>query len=1228
MYKPTTLDDYIAESVEKPKEKQEDYSQYFLDFGKFRMSNERPSYTVTDFREDPATLQNFEVVMDYLSNNPSFMDALDPATSRNDDDPVEFLRDDVFRISSAASKAIALSDAPDEVKQAYANLRTKFDESEVFGMKEQLNRIADYGADALFNYENAAYVGAGILGGAASGGAGTVAAYLSRIGAGKTAGQALKLATKVSRLPQTLQKPGAVAAYTGAFGAASDVATQKLETTTGLREEYDPLQTAIASGLSAAGGYGLAKVGAKFLPVEEKASIPAQAFANSLRELVDNPGENFRQSVVNLVQSRVDAPKNFRLAIQEALGEPDPAQKIKELLESEAVRSQTLQNIQDAINGVLKEQSGVSKEATDFENVLASVFEEVVKTSNSTTVIQAGTREMAERAARAIREGQEARAGQPPPAADSEIEIPELRNLVESLGGGDATYEKLVDEAIAAASRGADEQTVKSDLLYRIEKGLSQFTSQYLFGKAAGFLTPYSKISPTAKLLQEKVSTEFALGTDPTKGIFGQQGQKIIQEDFAEAQRDITGSFFREYIRAVLPLSSKKFDVNIEQVNDQLSLAMRGRASDDETINKSALSIKNIYRVAGEQLHREGLIDNVVDNYIPRQWRRSAIEANRDEFSQLLINAGEAGNMTDARRIISEMLDKNNQLASGARGFFFSTTRTFNKITDDSKFEKFLNTDVQQTFFNYMTQAGLALAKRRVFGVKNLSEFEDKWITPIRQEVVSSGGDWAESGRDTRRLADLYKTITGEGAEAAGDVNQFTQLVQRLALLPLATLSSFTEIMLNFGVAGGATIDGFKAAWKMSGAKNKADIDDFLNAHNTGMKTMTEDAHKKLIDDFGLTPEEAWHEMQEFGLVMEQQLESMADRLAGDMVSSSGMQQASNKFFRVTLLDQWTKFVQNVSFQTGKRHISNLVDDVVKHGDAKITRRMQSKLDDLAEFGVGLKGAKAWIDGGRSIEDPFYRQITRGAARYTNQIILQPTRMSGLKPRAHTTPGGSLVFQLMGYPTAFSNNILKRGAKRLIRDKDIAAEKLLPTALAMTAVAGATNYMRTRGEGFKDKTPMEIGFESLVRWGGSGILFDQVYRARKNTEYLGVMGIPLAFMGPTVSDVAGAVGYRSPIRTLGTKVPFYGLGKPILGEETMTEYRRALGKLDRELAGAVTPEDDKKRQFKKGGEVLDVPNAPEEPDQRIDKMTGLPYDEQAGEAFVDVEERSLLGRVQ
>ena len=37
-------------------------------------------------------------------------------------------------------------------------------------------------------------------------------------------------------------------------------------------------------------------------------------------------------------------------------------------------------------------------------------------------------------------------------------------------------------------------------------------------------------------------------------------------------------------------------------------------------------------------------------------------------------------------------------------------------------------------------------------------------------------------------------------------------------------------------------------------------------------------------------------------------------------------------------------------------------------------------------------------------------------------------------------------------------------------------------------------------------------------------------------------------------------------------------------------------------------------------EQVNVPKAPEEPDERIDKMTGMPYDQQAGTAFVDEED--------
>ena len=53
----------------------------------------------------------------------------------------------------------------------------------------------------------------------------------------------------------------------------------------------------------------------------------------------------------------------------------------------------------------------------------------------------------------------------------------------------------------------------------------------------------------------------------------------------------------------------------------------------------------------------------------------------------------------------------------------------------------------------------------------------------------------------------------------------------------------------------------------------------------------------------------------------------------------------------------------------------------------------------------------------------------------------------------------------------------------------------------------------------------------------------------------------------------------------------------------------------------ATEEDKKRREpFSKGGEV-NVPQAPTEPDERIDKMTGLPYNVQAGDIMAEEEDR-------
>ena len=63
-----------------------------------------------------------------------------------------------------------------------------------------------------------------------------------------------------------------------------------------------------------------------------------------------------------------------------------------------------------------------------------------------------------------------------------------------------------------------------------------------------------------------------------------------------------------------------------------------------------------------------------------------------------------------------------------------------------------------------------------------------------------------------------------------------------------------------------------------------------------------------------------------------------------------------------------------------------------------------------------------------------------------------------------------------------------------------------------------------------------------------------------------------------------------------------------------------------EIGAAQQTEEQEFKDFKlaKGGEVYDVPQVPTEPDERIDKMTGLPYDVQAGTAFTDEEDRKMF----
>ena len=70
--------------------------------------------------------------------------------------------------------------------------------------------------------------------------------------------------------------------------------------------------------------------------------------------------------------------------------------------------------------------------------------------------------------------------------------------------------------------------------------------------------------------------------------------------------------------------------------------------------------------------------------------------------------------------------------------------------------------------------------------------------------------------------------------------------------------------------------------------------------------------------------------MRQFSIHIDQAMAQLGDRLSGDALVNERLQNASNKFFRLNMLDQWTKFVQATSFSSGKHMIQENIEALLR----------------------------------------------------------------------------------------------------------------------------------------------------------------------------------------------------------------------------------------------------------------------------------------------------------
>ena len=519
-----------------------------------------------------------------------------------------------------------------------------------------------------------------------------------------------------------------------------------------------------------------------------------------------------------------------------------------------------------------------------------------------------------------------------------------------------------------------------------------------------------------------------------------------------------------------------------------------------------------------------------------------------------------------ASHIVTSMLDSRftpfelRLKADGGYGFL--KHRPFAVIPDEV-IKDFLETDVEKLVKDYVTNA-TSLIKRAEFFGKNKFDFNKRYLEPIRAELKShvvrkQGKVVLDEDGDPKKLLstdeiklilkdleNMHNVVTGVGVQVIKNktirtVVESAKLIQQMAHLPLATVSSLTEPMImltRVGWKDGPVVA--KEIFKALGKETVRSVDRTARAIQRGTGKKVKGRGKDLDD-------EVWLELYENGLALEQSVMDLIEGMHGTNFQNAGTRAMQNFFFKSNVLTQWTSAVQLASFTIGKRLIKRNTEKLYKHskGIKTLSKSKKNLLQqELMELDVNPNEAMAWYNkyykngefnatgkGGAHTDDFYKDKIAAGANKFTNEIILNPSGMQGNKPLWFSNPNVNFLVQFLGYPTVFNNTILKRFVNESWRHKASVTPKVAATTMLMTATALATNYIRTVGiqgneKWYNEQSEADHLWDAWSRWGGAawgdfGVRFTEA-RQRGAGGYSALFRIG----GPLAQDIGEAMQYN------------------------------------------------------------------------------------------------------
>tara|TARA_R100000808_G_C2154669_1_gene165835 strand:- start:57 stop:4562 length:4506 start_codon:yes stop_codon:yes gene_type:complete len=789
-----------------------------------------------------------------------------------------------------------------------------------------------------------------------------------------------------------------------------------------------------------------------------------------------------------------------------------------------------------------------------------------------------------------------------------------------------------------AESFGSKGSRRVGNYLFRLERSLNDLKRSGFFAR----LTKKENDQLYATLLNPKIKKLDGDAITPEIREAAKGVRPILNEIFEEGKRE---GLFTEF-QQVLNYVPRRFKWDlVEKGRHRLEQIIINHGLADPITERE---IKKGVTASGKEIDIVLLDQQTVDEAafgpeVAKVWldlyKDGNLKRAQEEKARTIVT-----NMLETRWTPFELKTKGNVGDS----YGFTKHRPFHAIPDEELLP-FLETDnLEKVLQDYIINASNAITRSEFFG-RNLQAFNDNFLKPIRDELKMAGMSPNDADEVIKKITNMHNKITGIDSQVIKNKTIRTaveglKLMQQMAHLPLATLSSITEPILMMARLDARDMP--YAAGQIAKALTKETvktIDKTIRGFRRGV--LRQEVKGKGND---LTDAE-WQELYETGLALEQSVMERIEGMYGENFQNTTIKGMQNFFFKSTLLTQWTSAVQLASFNTGKRLIQSNAKKLLDNQTGKkvISRKTQRYYEEqLEDLDLNVNKTLAWykrslknneFDRNRSNIQNFYKEdIQRAANRFTKEIILNPSTPEANRPLWFSNPSVNLLVQFAGYPTVFNNTILKRFVNETKNYPTKVAPKILATSMLMTSVALLGNYIRTVGvsgnqERWDNQSDGEKIFEAFRRWGGLGVA-DYYHRAE--TEKERGSGLPTAALkgiaGPAVQDVIDTIAYRKGFTGIAVDNLPYSAWLPADVKKKMKAGAREIDKAIDDNTLNLFPDEPtqskkstrKRRRtpYRKGLEV-NIPNAAREPDKAKVRNMNMTYAELGGILAQDPEDR-------